>query len=49
MQCILVRVLGGLYVCDTSRITYFLDNRLTDGGEVVTLKRRLRFTNQKNS
>jgi hypothetical protein len=27
---------GGLYVCETSRLPHFLDNRLTDGGEVVS-------------
>jgi hypothetical protein len=26
--------------CETSRIPHFLDNRLTDGGEVVSLTRR---------
>jgi hypothetical protein len=31
------------------RIPHFLDNRLTDGGEVVSLIRRLRFTPQKDS
>jgi hypothetical protein len=25
---------GGLWVCERSRLPYFLDNRLTDGGEV---------------
>jgi hypothetical protein len=32
------------YGWDTSRIPHFLDNRLTNGGEVVNLKRRPRFT-----
>jgi hypothetical protein len=27
---------GGPYGCETSRLPYFLDNRLTDGGEVVS-------------
>jgi hypothetical protein len=29
---------GGPYGCETSRIPHFLDNRLTDGAEVVSLK-----------
>jgi hypothetical protein len=28
---------GGPYGCETSTFPYFLDNRLTDGGEVVSL------------
>jgi hypothetical protein len=31
----------------TSRIPYLLDNRLTDGGEVVSLRRRPPFTPKK--
>jgi hypothetical protein len=31
---------GGPYGCETSRLLFFLDNRLTDGGEVVSLTRR---------
>jgi hypothetical protein len=31
---------GGPYGCETSRIPHFLDNRLTDGGEVVSLMHR---------
>jgi hypothetical protein len=31
---------GGPLVCETSKPTYFLDNRFTDGGDVVTLTRR---------
>jgi hypothetical protein len=27
---------GGPYSCETSRLPHFLDNRLTDGGEVVS-------------
>jgi hypothetical protein len=38
---------GGLYVCEMSRLPHFLDNRLTDGGEVVSLTRGPRFTLQK--
>jgi hypothetical protein len=30
--------------CETSRLPHFLDNRLTDGGEVISLKRRPPFT-----
>jgi hypothetical protein len=30
----------GPYGCETSRILHFLDNRLTDGGEVLSLTRR---------
>jgi hypothetical protein len=32
--------LGGPYSCETSRFPHFLDNRLTGGGEVVSLTRR---------
>jgi hypothetical protein len=28
---------GGAQACETSRMQHFLDNRLTDGGEVVSL------------
>jgi hypothetical protein len=35
---------GGPYGCETSRFPYFLDNRLTDGGKVVSPKRRPPFT-----
>jgi hypothetical protein len=31
---------GGPYGCEKSRLPYFLDNQLTGGGEVVSLKRR---------
>jgi hypothetical protein len=31
---------GGPYGCETSRLPHFLDNRLTDGAEVVSLTRR---------
>jgi hypothetical protein len=30
--------------CETSRLPHFLDNRLADGREVVSLKRRPPFT-----
>jgi hypothetical protein len=32
---------------ETSRLPHFLDNRLTDGGEVVSLTYRLVFTSRK--
>jgi hypothetical protein len=32
---------------ETSRLLHFLDNRLTDGGEVVSLTRRPPFTLRK--
>jgi hypothetical protein len=38
---------GGLYGCETSRFPNFLENRVTDGGEVVSLKRRPPFTPRK--
>jgi hypothetical protein len=34
--------------CETSRLPYFLDNRLTDGGEVASLTRRPPFSPQEN-
>jgi hypothetical protein len=37
---------GGQYRCETSRFPYFLDNRHTEGGEVVSLTRRPHFTPQ---
>jgi hypothetical protein len=33
--------------CDTSRLSHFLDNQLTDGGEVFSLMRRPSFTPRK--
>jgi hypothetical protein len=35
--------------CETSRIPHFLDSRLTDGAEVVRLRRRPPFTPQEDS
>jgi hypothetical protein len=40
---------GGQQGCKTLRIPHFLDNRLTDGGEVVSLTRWQRFTQQEDS
>jgi hypothetical protein len=37
----------GSYGCETSRLPHFLDNRLTDGGEVVSPTRQLPFTPRK--
>jgi hypothetical protein len=34
--------------CETSRLPHFLDNRLTDGGEVVSLAHRPRYTPQED-
>jgi hypothetical protein len=38
---------GGPRACETSRLPHFLDSRLTDGGEVVSLTRRPPFTPSK--
>jgi hypothetical protein len=38
----------GPYGCETSRLSHFVDNRLTDGGKVVRLKRRPPFTLQED-
>jgi hypothetical protein len=35
--------------CETSRLPHFLDNRLTDGSEVVSLTCRPPFTPQEDS
>jgi hypothetical protein len=39
---------GGPYSCETSRLPH-VDNRLTDGGECVSLMRLPPFTPQKDS
>jgi hypothetical protein len=39
---------GGPYGCETSRLPHFLDNRLTDGGEILNLTRRPPFTPTRN-
>jgi hypothetical protein len=36
-KAILVTGRGGPYGCETSRFPHFLDDRLIDGGEVVSL------------
>jgi hypothetical protein len=41
--------LGGPQGCETSRIPYFLDNWLTDGGETLSLIRRPLFNPQNHS
>jgi hypothetical protein len=45
-KAILVTVRGGSQGCETSRFPHFLDNRLADGGEVVSLTRRPLFTSR---
>jgi hypothetical protein len=40
---------GGPYRCEKSRLSHFLDNRLTDGGEDSSLTRRPPFTPQEDS
>jgi hypothetical protein len=46
-KIILVTGRGGLYGCETSRLPHFLNNRLTGGGEVVSLTRRPPFSPRK--
>jgi hypothetical protein len=48
IKAILVTGRGGPWGCETSRIPHSLDNLLTDGGEVVSLTRRLLSTPQEN-
>jgi hypothetical protein len=45
-KAILVTGRGGQYGWETSRFPHFLNNRLTDGGEVVNLTRQPPFTPQ---
>jgi hypothetical protein len=40
---------GGLWGCEMLRLPYFVDNQLTDGGEVVSLMCWLHFTPQEDS
>jgi hypothetical protein len=44
-----VYVIKKNYPCETLRLLHFLDNRLTDGGEVVSPTRRMLFTPQEDS
>jgi hypothetical protein len=39
---------GGPSGCETLRVPHYLDNRLTDGGKVVSLTRRPLFTPQED-
>jgi hypothetical protein len=39
----------GPYGCERSRLPRLLDNRLTDGGKVVSLTRQTLFTRQEDS
>jgi hypothetical protein len=41
--------LEGPQDCETSRLPHFLNNRLTDGGKIVSLTRWLLFTPQEDS
>jgi hypothetical protein len=38
---------GGPQGCETSRLPHFLDSRLTDGGDIVSLTRQPPFTPRK--
>jgi hypothetical protein len=40
---------GGPYGCETLSLLHFLDNRLTDGSEIVSLTRWSAFTSQDDS
>jgi hypothetical protein len=46
-KAIFVTGRGGPYGCETSSLPHFLDNRLADGDEVVSLTRRPPFTPRK--
>jgi hypothetical protein len=48
-KAIPVTVRGGPLGCETAKLPHFLDNRLTDDGEVVSLTRRPHFTPQEDS
>jgi hypothetical protein len=40
---------GSIWGCEMSRLPHFLDNRLTDGGKVVSLTRQPPFNPQEDS
>jgi hypothetical protein len=46
-KSVLVTGREGQSGCETSRLPHCLDNQLMDGGEVVSLRRRLPFTPRK--
>jgi hypothetical protein len=48
-KAILVTCRWGTKACETSKLPHFLDNRLTDGGKVVSHTRRPPFTPQEDS
>jgi hypothetical protein len=48
-KAIPVRGRGGPHGCEKSRLLHFLDNRLRDGGEVVSLMCRPSFTPKEDS
>jgi hypothetical protein len=48
-KALFVVIRGGPEGYETSRLSHFLDNRLTDGGEVVSLMRQPPFTPQEDS
>jgi hypothetical protein len=48
VNAIPVNLSGGQHSWETARLWNFLDNRLKDGGEVVSLTRRLPFTPQQD-
>jgi hypothetical protein len=51
LKCKAIPVIGhaGPYGCETLRVPHYLDNRLADGGKVVSLTRRPPFTPQEES
>jgi hypothetical protein len=49
VKAILVTGREGPHGCETPRLPHFINKRLTDGGEVVSLKRRPPFIFQEDS